>query len=836
MLVRSSTRGTRRVLPPTLGVAAQLVAHAAGAQAPAAPAGGYREPPAPIAQILDAEPLPAVSVSPDRRWLLQLRRRGLPPISEVGAPELRLAGLRINPRTNGGSRDVTYTGLAFQPVDGGAPRPVTFASPAGAMRIGPPLWAPNGRHVAFTVTGPSAITLWAVGAPTAGPGAGPLQARQLAAVPLNAATGAPCAWVDAARLACLTVPAGRGAPPAAGAAPSGPIEQESEGKAAPNPTFQDLLKSPDDERLFDHYAAAQVALVGLDGRVTPLGTPAVRTGLQPSPDGRWLLVETARRPYSYLVPLGAFANRTEVWDLAGRVARVVDESPLDEQASRRFDQVPPGPRGIAWRTDAPATLAWVEALDGGDPQAKVAKHDAVRSLPAPFAGRPVEHLQLEYRGQGIVWARPDLAFVTEGWRRTRRTRTWAVNPANPAQAPRLVFDRSSEDRYADPGRFETAPNAYGRPALLTTRDGRFAFLTGAGASAAGDQPFVDRYELATGKTERLFRSAAPFYEEPVAVLDPDAARVLTRRESTTEVPNYWARDLVRRGAPRQLTAFKDPAPQFAGVTSRLVTYQRKDGVALSATVYLPAGYDAKRDGPLPFFLWAYPLEYGSAAAASQVVGSPYRFTRPSGASHLFLLTQGYGVMDNPTMPIVATTGKEPNDTYVEQLVSSAQAAVDELVALGVGDRDRMAVGGHSYGAFMTANLISHTNLFRAGIARSGAYNRTLTPFGFQGEERDYWKAPGLYTEMSPFTYADKVKTPLLLIHGMADDNTGTFPIQSERYYAALKGNGAKVRYVQLPAEAHGYRARESIGHTLYEMTAWLDRWVKPRREKTAAVQ
>jgi dipeptidyl aminopeptidase/acylaminoacyl peptidase len=371
-------------------------------------------------------------------------------------------------------------------------------------------------------------------------------------------------------------------------------------------------------------------------------------------------------------------------------------------------------------------------------------------------------------------------------------------PERPVQGAAPRVRPLSEDRYADPGRFETAPNAYGRNALLTTRDGRYAFLTGAGASAEGDRPFVDRYELATGKTDRLFRSAGAAYEEPVAVLDPDAARVLTRRESATDVPNYWARDLVRRVAPRQLTAFKDPAPQFAGVTSRLVTYRRKDGVELSATVYLPAGYDAKRDGPLPFFLWAYPLEYGSAAAASQVIGSPHRFTRPNGASHLFLLTQGYGVMDNPTMPIVAREGKEPNDTYVEQLVTSAEAAVDKLVAMGVGDRERMGVGGHSYGAFMTANLLSHTNLFRAGVARSGAYNRTLTPFGFQGEERDYWKAASLYTEMSPFTYANRVKTPLLLIHGMADDNTGTFPVQSERYYAALKGNGAKVRYVQLP--------------------------------------
>ena len=794
----------------------------------------YQQPPAPIAQVLDAEPTPLVSVSPDRKWLLHLRRRGLPGIDEVGAPELRLAGLRLNPRTNAGSRDQSYTGISLQPLQGD-PKAMRAITVPGAERIGAPMWSPDGKHLAFTVTGPTAITLWSADVPATATG-GAVTARRVSALPLNATTGAPCSWVGSAKLACLTVPADRGAVPTPSQIPTGPIEQESEGKAAPNPTFQDLLKSPADEKLMEHYLTSQVVLLGLDGSTTKLGSAALRTRVAPSPDGNYLLVETTHRPYSYLVTLNSFPSLSEVWDLTGKVVRKLDDSPLDEQASRRFDQVAVGPRNLQWRADAPATVVWVEALDGGDPQAKVAKRDVVKSVSAPFTGQPVEHAQLDWRGAGIIWAKPDLAFVTENWRRTRMTRLWAINPSDPSQAPRKVWERSSEDRYGDPGRFEVVPNKYGRPVLLTTSDGKYAFLGGQGASAEGDRPFVDRYDLATGKTERLFRSEAPYYEDVVAMLDPDAGTVLTRRESVTEVPNYWARETVKRSAPRQLTSFKDPAPQFAGVTSQLVTYKRKDGVALSATVYLPAGYDKAKNGPLPFFLWAYPLEYGSADAASQVIGSPYRFTRPSGASHLFMLSQGYGVMDNPTMPIIAQGGKESNDTYVEQLVTSAEAAVNKIVEMGVADRDRIGVGGHSYGAFMTANLLSHTNIFRAGVARSGAYNRTLTPFGFQGEERDYWKAQTLYTEMSPFTYANKVKTPILLIHGMADDNTGTFPVQSERYYAALKGNGAKVRYVQLPAEAHGYRARESIGHTLYETVTWLDRYVKPKQDKATAME
>jgi dipeptidyl aminopeptidase/acylaminoacyl peptidase len=345
----------------------------------------------------------------------------------------------------------------------------------------------------------------------------------------------------------------------------------------------------------------------------------------------------------------------------------------------------------------------------------------------------------------------------------------------------------------------------------------------------GDRPFLDRFDLAPAKTERLFRSEKPYYEQPVTILDREATRIVTRRESLSDVPNYYVRDLSKKSIAA-ITAFRDPAPQFAGVTTELITYKRPDGVQLSATMYLPAGYD-KKQGPLPFFFWAYPQEFKSASAASQVSGSPYRFTRPTGISHLFLLTQGYGILDGPTMPIVGEGEKEPNDTYVPQLVASAKAAVDKIVDLGVGSRDQVGVGGHSYGAFMTANLLAHSNLFQAGVARSGAYNRTLTPFGFQAEERDYWHARDVYTNMSPFTYADSISAPILLIHGMADNNQGTFPVQSERFFAALKGNGKKARLVMLPAEPHGYRARESSGHVLYEMTSWLDRYVKKPKTK-----
>ena len=794
---------------------------------PAAAQDKYRDPPEPIRRILDAEPTPSVSVSPDRTTLLLMRRPGLPPIAEVAAPEYRLAGTRFDPRSNGPTREFSLTAMSVMPVTGGAARPIALSIPEGAT-IANTRWSPKGDRIAFTVTTDDAITAWVAEVSAA-------TARQLTPRPLNGILGAPCEWMATEpALLCAFVPANRPEAPKSPTVPVGPIVQEAGGAADRVATFQDLLKSPYDEALFQHYATAQLGRVALDGAVTELGTPAMMNDFAASPDGRYILVSALHAPFSYTVPHYYFPMRTEVWDANGTKVKEVYDRPLVQRVPWGGDAAVPGPRSVQWRPDAPATLVWTEALDGGDPAKQVAKRDRILALDAPFAGAPRTLLETEWRAGAIMWGGANLAIAREQLSKQRKVRTWIIDPSKAGGAPRLLWDKSSEDRYGNPGNFVMTTDARGQSVLALAPDGKSAFLMGQGASPEGDRPFLDRMDLASGKTTRLFHSAAPSYEYPVALLDPRGDRILTVRESKSEPPNYFHRDLARRAAPRQLTTFTDPAPAFAGVTSELITYTRADGVQLSATLYLPPGYDKAKDGPLPFFFWAYPLEYRSRDAASQVVGSPYRFTRPNGASHLFLLLEGYGVLDNPTMPIVGENGAEPNDTYVEQLTSSAKAAVDKVVALGVADRGRIGVGGHSYGGFMTANLLSHSRLFRAGVARSGAYNRTLTPFGFQGEERSYWQAEDIYTEMSPFTYADSVEAPILLIHGMADDNTGTYPVQSERYFAALKGNGKTVRYVQLPAEAHGYRARESIGHTLWEMVTWLDTYVKnPKKEGIA---
>lgn len=777
----------------------------------------YQQPQAPIPQILDAAATPLVTVSPDRSLLLLLERPGLPGIAEVAAPEARLAGLRLNPRNNAGSRDARYTGLRFLPIGGsspGAERRITLPS---NTKIGNPSWAPDSKRIAFTLASDTALKLWIAEVSTG-------TARQVSQVALSAGSGAPCAWMTPSSLTCRTIPRARRSAPSGRATPTGPTVQQSLGRTAANRTYQDLLQNSADESLFEHYLTSQIAVISTAGEFTPIGTPGIHFEATPSPDGQYILVRTLRRPFSYIVPAWAFPSVIEVWDARGQRVKTLAELPLQDDVGTSFDAVEKGPRNRSWRANAPATLVWVEALDDGDPSKPAQKRDRLYSLAAPFNATPVPLLDAATRISTVRWVSNDLALVDENWFRTRRTKTWAINPASPTTPPRLVFDRLFEDRYADPGSFATTAGQFGRTVVLTSRDGRLAYLTGSGASAAGDVPFLDRINLASGARQRLWTSAAPNYEEVIAILDPDANRVLTRRESVKEAPNFFLRDI---GGNRlvQLTHFPDPAPQFAGVEPQLITYQRADGVQLSGKLYLPAGYDRSK-GPLPFLFWAYPAEFKTAAAAAQVIGSPYRFVRPSAASHLFVLTQGYGVLDNPTMPIVGEGEKEPNDSYVDQLVASAEAAINKVVSLGVAHRGRIAIGGHSYGAFMTANLLAHSDLFRAGIARSGAYNRTLTPFGFQAEERPFWKARETYAAMSPFNYADRIGEPILLIHGEADDNSGTFPIQSERMYAALKGNGGIVRYVVLPSEAHGYRARESVGHTLWEMISWLDKYVK----------
>ena len=831
----------------------------------------YQSPPPDLLRILEAPANPVTSISPNRQWVLVTVAdpRSIT-ISDMADSAYYLGGskIRANPdyrvenigirsgtvssidgktvrsleipaggRVGTAAWSVNGNKLAYTTISKGAMAIDILDLPSGATRrvsasglsgkIADLDWSRDGKDLAFIATTPAGAALWAA---DIGSGA----ARRLTPPILNFTTAngnvvedAGCNWLDdKASLVCRLWPASHTTAPKVSDVPSGVIVQESYGRSAPARTYEYLLQNPTDEAFFDYYFTDQIALVGVDGRITAVGQPGIHTRVSPSPDGKYLLVETVQRPYSYQVPMDVFPSRTEVWNLNGKVLREIRNSHVAEEAPSARDAVLPGIRSVNWRPDVPATLVLVEALDSGNPRKAVPKRDQVSLLSAPFSAAATPFVQTEYRFGGITWVSANTAFLGDRLSRGARRRVWMIDPSAPnGGTPKLIWDRSTEDRYSDPGQwiFVLDPTT-DRLVPLRSSDGKYLYLRGSGASAEGDKPFIDRFNIATGKTERIWQSAAPTYEEVLQVVDPDANRVITQRESPTAAPNIFVRG-TRDSTLTQITHLGDPAPYFANVKSELITYTRPDGVKLSATLYLPPGYD-KSQGRLPFFFWAYPREFQSADAASQLIGSPYQFKRPGRQNYLMLLMHGYGVLDGPTMPIVGANGKEPNDTYVQQLVASAQAAVDKIVDMGIADRDRIAIGGHSYGAFMTVNLLAHSDIFRTGIAESGAYNRTLTPFGFQAEPRTYWEAPDVYNAMSPFNYADKINEPVLLIHGQRDDNSGTFPIQSERLFAAIKGNGGSVRYVQLPLEPHGYTSVETQRHLLWEYINWLDKYVK----------
>jgi dipeptidyl aminopeptidase/acylaminoacyl peptidase len=769
----------------------------------------YLTPPQAIVDILDARPLPTAVLSPGRDVLALYEKASMPTIAELAEPMLRLAGTRIDPRTNALHREGDSIGLVLKSLADGSDRRV--ALPAG-RRVETFGFSPDGTSIALGVVEPAAVGLWIVDVKTARARAVPGAAR------LNLVLSPTCDWLDdGSGLVCITVPASRGQAPAAPAVPDGPNVQESSGRTAPGRTFPDVLTSARDEALFEHYATGQVVLVDAKtGGVTPVGAPGLIADAAPSTDGRYLHVVRIKRPFSRTRPWSSFPKELEVWSRRGELARTIASVPMADTVP--ITGVMTGPRQVTWDPTRPARLVWAEALDGGDLKNVVPHRDRLMTLEAPFSGEPREWLKTEHRFSGMRWTDARVALVSEFQRAQRQTRTWLVDRDD--AAPRKLWDRPAEDAYGHPGTPVSRP---GRRTIL--QDGPAIYLAGDGASAQGARPFVDRLDLTTLRTERLFRSDETSYEQAVAMVSDDGSRVLTRRESRTSPPNYVLRTRTAGGAydARAVTAFADPAPQLRGVETRLVRYTRPDGVELSATLHLPPGY--KAGTRLPVLMWAYPREFTSAAAASQVTTSPNRFTTINGASHLLLLTQGYAIFDNPAMPIVGV-GETANDTYVEQLVASAKAAVDKVVELGVGDSDRIGIGGHSYGAFMTANLLAHSDLFKMGIARSGAYNRSLTPFGFQAETRTFWEVPELYARMSPFWHAHKVNEPILLIHGEMDNNQGTFPMQSERFFAALQGHGATVRYVTLPYESHGYAARESVLHTIAEMVNWADKYLK----------
>ncbi len=781
----------------------------------------YQEPPKEILELVDAPGVPTPIFDYKNENIVLLNRSRFKSIAELSETELRLAGLRINPVTNIGSRTNYYTNVSLMKVGDREEKAVTGLPEKPVLANFS--WSPDQTKMAFTHTTSKGVELWVLDIASA-------TCKKLSEANLNANLGSPFEWFDSSdKLLVKFIPDDR--QPLidkSTAVPTGPSVSVSDGTKAQNRTYQDLLKDKADEFNFEQLVRSTLYTVDLTGKKDFWKETAMYAGFNFSPDGVYVMVETLHKPFSYLVTLDRFPQKTIIYNQNGNEIKLVLDTPLEEVRPQGFMATTKEIRSLRWRSDKPAELYYVKALDEGDPAIEVPFRDEIFTLKAPFDGEPVSILKTQQRYRGITWGSDEIAIAYDRWWNTRNTKTYLFNPSNPSQEPEILFDRNENDRYNDPGSFVTERNELGQYTLTLNKNK--VYLTGTGYSPEGIRPFFDEFDLKSKENLRLWRADGKETLENISrVLDAKSGVLLTRVEASTTFPNYFIRNTKRRIAPQQLTFFTNPIESLNGIHKEVITYKRDDGIELSGTLYLPAGYDREKKEKLPMILWAYPREYKDKSTAGQVTSSPHTFTYPGYGSVIFWVTQGYAILDGAAFPIVGEGDKEPNDTFIKQLVANGKAAIDAVDELGYIDRNRVAVGGHSYGAFMTANLLSRCDLFAAGIARSGAYNRTLTPFGFQSEERTYWEAPEIYYNMSPFMHADKMKTPLLLIHGEADNNSGTYPLQSERYFNALKGLGATVRLVMLPKESHGYAARESILHMLWEQNEWLDKYVKNKK-------
>ena len=609
--------------------------------------------------------------------------------------------------------------------------------------------------------------------------------------------------------------------------PKGPTISSNAGEKAQNRTYQDLLKNKSDEHNFEQLSTSVIYKITTNGDQQKWLDESMYRSISVSPDGNYVMVNEIKKPFSYLVTYSRFPSKTTIYSKEGKLISNLIEVPLIEELPKGFMSVRKGKRSFSWRLDKPSSLTYVEALDEGDPSISVEFRDEVFEVDAPFDGDGKTIIKTINRFSGIDWGTENIAIAYDYWWNTRNRKAYLFNPSDFKKQTKIIYDRNYQDVYSDPGIFMKSRNDFNKN-VLTIHSGH-TFLNGPGFTKDGQFPFIDKVNLSNLSKQRIYQSTYTNKLESIQDYDPDNKKLIVRIESPTEFPNYFTKKINSKRL-NQITDFKNPFAQLQNIHKKVITYKRDDGLELSGVLYLPLNYDLEVKEKMPMILWAYPREFKDKKSAAQSNKNSNEFTYPYYGSMIYWVTKGYVVLDDASFPIIGEGNDEPNDSFRKQLVENAKAAVDAVDKLGYIDRNRVAVGGHSYGAFMVANLLSHSNLFSAGIARSGAYNRTLTPFGFQSEQRNYWEAPEIYYSMSPFMHANKMKTPLLLIHGEDDNNSGTYPMQSERYFNALKGLGATVRLVMLPKESHGYRSKESIFHVIWEQDQWLEKYVKNKKQ------
>ena len=780
----------------------------------------YQKPSSEILNLVEYERPPSVVYDSDKNFMLFLYRDNYKSIEDLSQEELRLAGLRINPKTNIGSRITYYNNIKIKNLKNKRSEIEDIIGIPSNPKIANINWSPNQKNIAFTNTSSDGVKLWVLN----------LESRslvQLSDLKLNSNIRDVINWLNDNEILIKVIPENKKELiDQSNIVPLGPTISSNDGENAQNRTYQDLLKNKTDEFNFEQLVTSDIYKVSLDGNTRKWLDAEMFTDISPSPDGEFVMVSNIKKPFSYIVTYGRFPKSTNIYDNKGMLVSNLVDVPLIEELPQGFMAVRTGKRNFSWRMDKPSTITYIVALDNGDPSKEAEYRDELFELDAPFAGNGNTIFKSNNRLSGIIWGNKTTAVAIDYWIKNRNEKTYLFNPSDINQKPITIYDRNYQDRYSDPGSFITERNLFNKNVLKM--DSNNLILMGDGYSEKGQFPFVDRLNLDNLTTKRIYESIYTDKLENLVDFDVNKNQLLVRIESKNDYPNYYFKDLNGKKITR-ITDFNNPFEQLSKVDKQVITYKRNDGVELSGVLYLPVGYDKTSKEKMPMIMWAYPREFKDKTSAGQNTNNPNEFTYPYYGSMVYWVNKGYVVLDNASFPIIGEDTTEPNDDFRNQLVENARAAINAVSKLGYIDKNRVAVGGHSYGAFMVANLLSHSDLFAAGIARSGAYNRTLTPFGFQSEERSYWEAPDLYYTMSPFMHADKMKTPLLLIHGEDDNNSGTYPMQSQRYFNALKGLGAVVRLVMLPKESHGYSSKESIYHVLWEQDQWLEKYVKNKK-------
>ncbi len=780
----------------------------------------YQVPSSEILDLVEYDRPPSVTYDSDKNFMLFLYRDNYKSIEDLSQEELRLAGLRINPKTNIGSRITYYNNVRIKNLKNKRSEIEDIIGMPSNPKIANINWSPNQKNIAFTNTSSDGVKLWVLN----------LESRslvKLSDLKLNSNIRDVINWLNDSEILIKVIPENKKELiDQSGIVPLGPTISSNDGENAQNRTYQDLLKNKTDEFNFEQLVTSDLYKVDLNGRINKWLDSDMYTDITPSPNGEFVMVSNIKKPFSYIVTYGRFPKSTNIYDNEGMLVSNLVEVPLIEELPQGFNAVWNGKRNFSWRMDKPSTITYMVALDNGDPSNEVEYRDELFELDAPFKGNGNAIFKSINRLAGIIWGNKTHAVAIDYWIKNRNEKTYLFNPSNINQKPRIIYDRNYQDRYNDPGSFITERNAFNKSVLKINSNN--LILMGDGYSEKGQFPFIDRLNLDNLKSKRIYESNYTDKLEDLVDFDVNKNQLLVRIESKNDYPNYYFKNLNGKKVTK-ITDFMNPFEQLSKVDKQVITYKRNDGVELSGVLYLPVGYDKTSKEKMPMIMWAYPREFKDKSSAGQNTNNPNEFTYPYYGSMVYWVTKGYVVLDDASFPIIGEDKTEPNDDFRNQLVENARAAINAVDKLGYIDKDRVAVGGHSYGAFMVANLLSHSDLFAAGIARSGAYNRTLTPFGFQSEERSYWQAPDVYYTMSPFMHADKMKTPLLLIHGEDDNNSGTYPMQSQRYFNALKGLGAVVRLVMLPKESHGYSSKESIYHVLWEQDQWLEKYVKNKK-------